>query len=194
MISVEDLRGFYPQYRAPKNRPGWEQANHHRVDYEVRRWFIMAMNYLRAIGASMIIDIDLGGRELAEDIMDRIGHSPAETHHWCSDRGCGVRVMVGDDSAPLPKELAHIDFAVLMENAVLMSHGRLPMVVGAPDPEAIDVEPAPGRGPITTAPEADHTVVRFATHAAVSGNTRPASGSSRPTKGAPSWSNKRNGR
>ncbi|WP_431958612.1 hypothetical protein [Nocardia lijiangensis] len=97
-----------------------------------------------------------------------------------------IRVAVGDDGAPLPNELAHIDFAVLVENAVLMSQGRLPMVAEAIDVEAIDIEPAPDRAPAKAALHADRTVVRSDSGAAASGNTRRASSSARPSDGAPS--------
>ncbi|MEU2258238.1 hypothetical protein [Nocardia xishanensis] len=97
-----------------------------------------------------------------------------------------ICVAVGDDGAPLPNELAHIDFAVLVENAVLMSQGRLPMVAEATNAETIDVEPAPDRAPAKTAPHADRAVLRSDTGAAASGNARRASDSARPFNGAPS--------
>ncbi|WP_280427292.1 hypothetical protein [Nocardia brasiliensis] len=98
-----------------------------------------------------------------------------------------IRVIVGDDGTPLPKELAHIDFAVLVETAVLMSHGRLPVVA-----ESTEVEPSPDHVPTGAAPatdtvlRADHSVARSTATAPPSGKARRASSSDHPSNGAPS--------
>ncbi|WP_433206924.1 zeta toxin family protein [Nocardia sp. CA-107356] len=78
VISVEDFRGFYPDYLALLYEPGWEEANRNQVDFEAYRWQNMAVEYLRGIGASMIIH-GVSSRQTAADIVDRLATAPPET-------------------------------------------------------------------------------------------------------------------
>lgn len=79
VINANDFRGFYPDYLKRRNQPGWEDAHSQQIDYAVRRWVQMAVDYVRGIGASMIVVDDVGSRQLAADIVDRFADSASET-------------------------------------------------------------------------------------------------------------------
>ncbi|MFE9327650.1 zeta toxin family protein [Nocardia sp. NPDC052278] len=79
VINPHDFRGFYPDYLKKKNQPGWEEAHSAQIDYEVRRWVRMAVDYVRAIGASIIVVDDVGSRQLAADIVAQFTDSPPVT-------------------------------------------------------------------------------------------------------------------
>ncbi|WP_156161824.1 hypothetical protein [Nocardia vulneris] len=94
-----------------------------------------------------------------------------------------VRVVIGEDGAPLPNELTHVDFSLLIKNAALMSHGQLPVDAKSPDAEAEELKPAPDHAHTKPAPARERAVVPSGPRDV--DNTRRASGSARAS-GAPS--------